>query len=65
MAHRSSKEQVYEYLEQITKEFDFEHLTRYTTLDICNKLNMSRSLVSLYLLLISRFFSRFLTFCNL
>ena len=49
MAHRSSKEQVYEYLEQITKEFDFEHLTRYTTLDICNKLNMSRSLVSLYL----------------
>ena len=33
MAHRSSKEQVYEYLEQITKEFDFEHLTRYTTLD--------------------------------
>ena len=24
MAHRSSKEQVYEYLEQITKEFDFE-----------------------------------------
>lgn len=45
MAHRSSKEQVYEYLEQITKEFDFEHLTRYTTLDICNKLNMSRSLV--------------------
>ena len=46
MAHRSSKEQVYEYLEQITKEFDFEHLTRYTTLDICNKLNMSSSLVS-------------------
>lgn len=49
MAHMSSKEQVYEYLERITKEFDFEHLSLYTTLDICNKLNMSRSLVSLYL----------------
>lgn len=49
MVHVRSKEQVYEYLESITKEFDFEHITLYTTLDICNKLNMSRSLVSLYL----------------
>ena len=45
----SSKEQVYEYLESITKEFEFEHYTSYTTLNICSELNMSRSLVSLYL----------------
>ena len=49
MAHISTKEQVYEYLESITAEVDFEHLTAYTTLDICKQLNMSRSLVSLYL----------------
>lgn len=49
MAHISTKEQVYEYLESITAEVDFEHLTAYTTLDICSLVNMSRSLVSLYL----------------
>lgn len=49
MAHVSSKEQIYDHLEKITKEFDFEHFTPFTTLEICSRLNMSRSLVSLYL----------------
>ena len=40
MAHRSSKEQVYEYLEQITKEFDFEHLKCYNKVvtEVANKI---------------------------
>lgn len=51
MAHISTREQVYQYLEQITPEFDkdLSCISPYTTLDICNHLNMSRSLVSLYL----------------
>lgn len=49
MARMSSKELVYEYLEELTKTFRFDNFERFTTLDICRNLNMSRSLVSLYL----------------
>ena len=49
MVHVSSKEQVYEYLEKQTKKFDMKYVSSYTTVDICNQLHMSRSLVSLYL----------------
>lgn len=49
MAHLSSKIQIFEYLERLTKGFEQEHISSFTTLDICKNLNMSRSLVSLYL----------------
>ena len=45
----STKEEVYSYLEQISRDFVIQDLKRFTANDISETLNISRNLASQYL----------------
>lgn len=49
MSNRSSKEQVMEYIRKCTHTMNLNQLADFTTIQISNTLNLSRSLASQYL----------------